>query len=79
MPDLPFNRATIYNNFNLIRAGPAGRDPNGAASPQLQCGTFCGQGHLLTQSLYDFDFAVAGGGPAGSSAAISLARRGPVY
>ncbi len=25
---------------------------------------------------YDFDFAVAGGGPAGSSAAISLARRG---
>jgi flavin-dependent dehydrogenase len=36
----------------------------------------CGQGHLLTQSLYDFDFAVAGGGPAGSSAAISLAQRG---
>src|SRR5260370_14205051 len=25
---------------------------------------------------YDFDFAVAGGGPAGSSAAISLAQRG---
>ncbi|HEX3071283.1 MAG TPA: NAD(P)/FAD-dependent oxidoreductase [Thermoanaerobaculia bacterium] len=29
-----------------------------------------------TQSHYDFDFAVAGGGPAGSSAAISLAQRG---
>jgi flavin-dependent dehydrogenase len=29
-----------------------------------------------TNSLYDFDFAVAGGGPAGSSAAISLAQRG---
>lgn len=29
-----------------------------------------------TQSPYDFDFAVAGGGPAGSSAAISLAQRG---
>ncbi|MFN2426020.1 MAG: NAD(P)/FAD-dependent oxidoreductase, partial [Candidatus Binatia bacterium] len=28
------------------------------------------------QSEYDFDFAVAGGGPAGSSAAISLAQRG---
>jgi flavin-dependent dehydrogenase len=27
-------------------------------------------------SLYDFDFAVAGGGPAGSSAAISLGQRG---
>lgn len=26
--------------------------------------------------MYDFDFAVAGGGPAGSSAAISLAQRG---
>ena len=25
---------------------------------------------------YDFDFAVAGGGPAGTSAAISLAQRG---
>jgi len=25
---------------------------------------------------YDFDFAVAGGGPAGSAAAISLAQRG---
>jgi len=29
-----------------------------------------------TRSSYDFDFAVAGGGPAGSSAAISLAQRG---
>src|SRR3954451_15774210 len=29
-----------------------------------------------TETLYDFDFAVAGGGPAGSSAAISLAQRG---
>jgi Dehydrogenases (flavoproteins) len=29
-----------------------------------------------TQTHYDFDFAVAGGGPAGSSAAISLAQRG---
>ena len=29
-----------------------------------------------TQPSYDFDFAVAGGGPAGSSAAISLAQRG---
>src|SRR5258707_8253087 len=29
-----------------------------------------------TTSQYDFDFAVAGGGPAGSSAAISLAQRG---
>jgi flavin-dependent dehydrogenase len=28
------------------------------------------------QTPYDFDFAVAGGGPAGSSAAISLAQRG---
>ena len=27
-------------------------------------------------SHYDFDFAVAGGGPAGTSAAISLAQRG---
>src|SRR5438093_10601682 len=27
-------------------------------------------------SRYDFDFAVAGGGPAGSSAAISLAQHG---
>ncbi|MGH9421011.1 MAG: NAD(P)/FAD-dependent oxidoreductase, partial [Thermoanaerobaculia bacterium] len=27
-------------------------------------------------SRYDFDFAIAGGGPAGSSAAISLAQRG---
>lgn len=30
----------------------------------------------LTQSAYDFDFAVAGGGPAGASAAISLAQHG---
>ena len=29
-----------------------------------------------TTSSYDFDFAVAGGGPAGSSAAISLGQRG---
>jgi flavin-dependent dehydrogenase len=29
-----------------------------------------------TDSRYDFDFAVAGGGPAGSSAAISLGQRG---
>ena len=29
-----------------------------------------------TRTTYDFDFAVAGGGPAGSSAAISLAQRG---
>jgi len=29
-----------------------------------------------TTSQYDFDFAVAGGGPAGSSAAISLGQRG---
>jgi flavin-dependent dehydrogenase len=29
-----------------------------------------------TNAGYDFDFAVAGGGPAGSSAAISLAQRG---
>jgi flavin-dependent dehydrogenase len=29
-----------------------------------------------TQTPYDFDFAVAGGGPAGSSAAIALAQRG---
>ena len=29
-----------------------------------------------TQARYDFDFAVAGGGPAGSSAAIALAQRG---
>jgi len=29
-----------------------------------------------THTTYDFDFAVAGGGPAGSSAAISLAQRG---
>ena len=29
-----------------------------------------------THPTYDFDFAVAGGGPAGSSAAISLAQRG---
>jgi flavin-dependent dehydrogenase len=29
-----------------------------------------------SKSLYDFDFAVAGGGPAGSSAAISLGQRG---
>src|SRR6478735_1178932 len=28
------------------------------------------------ESPYDFDFAVAGGGPAGSSAAISLGKRG---
>src|SRR5215469_5390221 len=28
------------------------------------------------KSLYDFDFAVVGGGPAGSSAAISLSQRG---
>src|SRR5580765_5493676 len=27
-------------------------------------------------TLYDFDFAVAGGGPAGTSAAISLGQRG---
>src|SRR5438876_2712392 len=31
---------------------------------------------MTTKSSYDFDFAVAGGGPAGSSAAISLAQRG---
>jgi flavin-dependent dehydrogenase len=30
----------------------------------------------MTKSLYDFDFAVAGGGPAGSSAAICLRQRG---
>jgi flavin-dependent dehydrogenase len=30
----------------------------------------------MTKSRYDFDFAVAGGGPAGSSAAISLGQRG---
>jgi flavin-dependent dehydrogenase len=30
----------------------------------------------MTKSLYDFDFAVAGGGPAGSSAAICLSQRG---
>src|SRR5262249_3195967 len=29
-----------------------------------------------TKSPYDFDFAVVGGGPAGSSAAISLGQRG---
>jgi flavin-dependent dehydrogenase len=29
-----------------------------------------------THAAYDFDFAVAGGGPAGSSAAIALAQRG---
>src|SRR5437016_13728151 len=29
-----------------------------------------------TDSRYDFDFAVVGGGPAGSSASISLAQRG---
>ena len=29
-----------------------------------------------TKPVYDFDFAVAGGGPAGSSAAISLGQRG---
>ena len=31
---------------------------------------------MKTQANYDFDFAVAGGGPAGSSAAIALAQRG---
>src|ERR1700687_763410 len=31
---------------------------------------------MKTQGNYDFDFAVAGGGPAGSSAAIALAQRG---
>src|SRR5438128_42160 len=31
---------------------------------------------MTTKSWYDFDFAVAGGGPAGSSAAISLRQRG---
>jgi FADH2-dependent halogenase len=31
---------------------------------------------MNVSSQYDFDFAVAGGGPAGSSAAISLAQRG---
>jgi flavin-dependent dehydrogenase len=30
----------------------------------------------MTKSRYDFDFAVAGGGPAGSSAAISLGQHG---
>src|SRR6266700_3717456 len=30
----------------------------------------------MTEPPYDFDFAVAGGGPAGSSAAISLGQRG---
>jgi len=30
----------------------------------------------MTDASYDFDFAVAGGGPAGSAAAISLAQRG---
>jgi flavin-dependent dehydrogenase len=30
----------------------------------------------MTKSLHDFDFAVAGGGPAGSSAAICLKQRG---
>lgn len=30
----------------------------------------------MTSNPYDFDFAVAGGGPAGTSAAISLAQRG---
>jgi flavin-dependent dehydrogenase len=30
----------------------------------------------MTKSLFDFDFAVAGGGPAGSSAAIALGQRG---
>lgn len=30
----------------------------------------------MTDASYDFDFAVAGGGPAGSSAAISLGQRG---
>src|SRR5215467_9350692 len=31
---------------------------------------------IITKPLYDFDFAVAGGGPAGSSAAICLRQRG---
>ena len=31
---------------------------------------------MNVSSRYDFDFAIAGGGPAGSSAAISLAQRG---
>src|SRR5687767_15024927 len=31
---------------------------------------------MQTAEGYDFDFAVAGGGPAGTSAAISLAQRG---
>jgi flavin-dependent dehydrogenase len=30
----------------------------------------------MAEPLYDFDFAIAGGGPAGSSAAISLGQRG---
>lgn len=30
----------------------------------------------LEDPLYDFDFAVAGGGPGGTAAAISLAQRG---
>ena len=30
----------------------------------------------MAKARYDFDFAVAGGGPAGSSAAISLGQRG---
>src|SRR5258706_16084688 len=34
-------------------------------------------GKIMTgPTNYDFDFAVAGGGPAGSSAAIALAQRG---
>src|SRR4030088_2341736 len=31
---------------------------------------------IMAKPRYDFDFAVAGGGPAGTSAAISLAQRG---
>ena len=30
----------------------------------------------MAEASYDFDFAVAGGGPAGTSAAISLGQRG---
>src|SRR6266446_5376825 len=38
--------------------------------------SLCSNPIVMTKSLYDFDFAVAGGGPAGSSAAICLRQHG---
>src|SRR5690349_15288259 len=55
---------------------PAAPCPNRAALGKRAKATFRRAVESAPMNTYDFDFAVAGGGPAGSAAAITLAQRG---